>query len=311
VKFHVVLPGCVHTPPLTQPWEHSLTGPDVVRVAQAADRLGFESLLIPEHFVVSAHHADTTGTHFLDATTAQAVMAGATTRIKLGSMLTLLPLHNPVVMAKAICTLDWLSGGRAAMTVGLGWQEDEYRTLGVPWSGRGSRMDDYLGAMLELWHSDSPRFDGEHTSFADIVFEPKPVQRPHPPLWIGGDVDATLRRAARFGDGWSPWLTPPAEIPEKLDRIRSYPEFDGRPFAVFFSLAALNIGLGGDGHYARDAHAAGSPQEQQRVIDECGQLAKLGVTDTWVAPPPVSGISEYLEHLQWVAECIAPALEGV
>ena len=155
MKFHIFMPGCVHTPPLTQPWELSLTGPDVVRVAQAADELGFESLLIPEHFVVGTHHADTTGTHFLDATTAQAVMAGATTRIKLGSMLTLLPLHNPVVMAKAICTLDWLSGGRAAMTVGLGWQEDEYHTLGVPWSGRGSRMDDYLSAMLELWHSDS------------------------------------------------------------------------------------------------------------------------------------------------------------
>jgi len=200
------LPGCVHTPPITQPWEKSLIGPDVVRVAQAADRLGFESLLIPEHFVVGTR-ADTTGTHFLDATTAQAVMAGATTRIKLGSMLTLLPLHNPVVMAKAICTLDWRSGGRAAMTVGLGWQEDEYHTLGVPWSGRGPRMDDYLGAMLELWHSDSPRFDGEYISFADIVFEPKPVQMPHPPLWVGGDVDATLRRAARFGGGWG-WRTP-------------------------------------------------------------------------------------------------------
>src|SRR5215217_5614775 len=155
------------------------------------------------------NHVDTSGSHFIDATTTQAVIAGATTRIKVGSMLTLLPLHNPVVMAKAICTLDWLSGGRAAMTVGLGWQEDEYRALGVPWSERGSRMDDYLGAMLELWHSDSPRFDGEHISFADIVFEPKPVQRPHPPLWVGGDVDASLRRAARFGDGWAPWLTPP------------------------------------------------------------------------------------------------------
>ena len=128
---------------------------------------------------------------------------------------------------------------------------------------------------------------------------------------VGGDVDASLRRAARFGDGWAPWLTPAAEIPEKLDRIRSCPEFDGRPFAVFFSLAAQNVGLGSDGHHARDAHVAGSPQEQQRVIDDCGQLAKLGVTDTWVAPPPVSGISEYLEHLQWVAECVAPALEGV
>ena len=288
-----------------------MSGQEVVRVAQAADELGFDSVLLAEHFLVGTEHVSGSGSHFVDATTAQAVMAGATKRIRVGSMLTLLPLHNPILMAKAISTLDWLSGGRAAIAVGLGWQQDEYRAIGVPWKDRGAIMDEHLAAMLELWTADKPSFEGNHVSFSDIVFEPKPVQKPHPPIWVGGDVDASLRRAARFGNGWAPWLTPPKDIPARLDRIRSFPEFDGRPFSVFFSLAALNVWLDSDGHRARDAYDLGGGEHQQRIIDDCAHLAELGVTDTWVAPPAVSGLNEYLEHLQWVAECIAPALQGV
>jgi hypothetical protein len=100
MKFHVLLPGCVDTPAITQPWESALTGADIVRIAQVAEESRFEGLLIPEHFVVAADHTETTGRHFLDATTAQAVIAGATNRIKLGSMVTILPLHNPIVLAR-------------------------------------------------------------------------------------------------------------------------------------------------------------------------------------------------------------------
>ncbi|WP_235683472.1 LLM class flavin-dependent oxidoreductase [Mycolicibacterium fluoranthenivorans] len=120
MKFHVLLPGCVDTPAITQSWEASLTGPDIVRIAQVAEKCGFEGVLIPEHLAVASEHVETTGRHFMDATTAQAVMAGATSRIKLGSMVTILPLHNPIVLAKSLATLDWLSGGRAVVTAGPG-----------------------------------------------------------------------------------------------------------------------------------------------------------------------------------------------
>jgi alkanesulfonate monooxygenase SsuD/methylene tetrahydromethanopterin reductase-like flavin-dependent oxidoreductase (luciferase family) len=139
-------------PAITQPREADLTGADAVRIAQAANESGFEGLLIPEHFVVSSGHAAATGRHFLDATTAQGVLAGATKRVRLGSMVTLLPLHNPIVLAMALVTTDWLSGGRAAITAGLGWQREEYDALGVPWDDRGARTDEYLAAMFELWH---------------------------------------------------------------------------------------------------------------------------------------------------------------
>lgn len=307
MRFHVLLPGSVHAPAITQPWELSLTGDDIVRVAQVADECGFESLRVPEHFVMGIDHTETTGQHHLDATTAQAVMAGATKRIKLGSMLTILPLHDPIVLAKSLTTLDWLSGGRAAIAVGLGWQHAEYRALGVPWKERGERADEYLAAMLELWRSDTPSFNGKYVSFSDISFEPKPVQKPNPQLWIGGDADASLRRAARFGDGWAPWLTAPEEIPSKLERIRSFPDFDGRPFAVFYSLMATRIGLSDGRHVARDGHPSDATPKAGQVIDECGQLAEWGVTDTWVPPPPVRGIDEYIDNLRWIAEAVVPA----
>ena len=308
MKFHVLLPGCVDTPAITQPWESTLTGSDIVRIAQVAEECGFEGLLIPEHFVVAADHVETTGRHFLDATTAQAVMSGATNRIKLGSMVTILPLHNPIVLAKSLATLDWLSGGRAAITAGLGWQPAEYDAVGVPWEERGARANEYLAAMFELWHSATPNFDGKYVSFADITCDPKPIQKPHPTVWIGGDAEAALRRAARFGDGWAPWLTPPDQIPEKLDRLRSFPEFDGRPFAVFYSMMATLIGMDETGHVPLDDQAAVSSTETQRTIDACAHLATLGVTDTWVPPAPVSGLSEYLDSLRWLAEEILPEL---
>jgi probable F420-dependent oxidoreductase len=302
VKFHVLLPGCMDMPAVSQPWETALTGSDVLDIARAADASGFEGLLLPEHFAVSTGHADTTGRHFLDATTAQAVLAGATSRVNLGSMVTLLPLHNPVVLAKSLATMDWFSGGRAAITTGLGWQREEYDAVGVPWAGRGARADEYLAAMFELWHSATPAFDGEYVSFSDVVFEPKPVRRPHPTVWIGGDADAALRRAARFGDGWAPWLTQPNEIPAKLERLQSLPGFDGRPFAVFYSLMALRIGLDETGHVPRHGEETESTAETQRVIDACAGLAELGVTDTWVPAPTVSGLAEYLEWQSWLAE---------
>jgi len=98
-------------------------------------------------------------------------------------------LQNPIVQAKAWATLDWLSGGRAVAAVGVGWLEEEYKILGVPFHERGRLCDEYLAAMIELWTSESPEFDGKYVSFKDVGFAPKPLQKPHLPIWCGGDAD--------------------------------------------------------------------------------------------------------------------------
>ncbi|MGD1253487.1 TIGR03619 family F420-dependent LLM class oxidoreductase [Mycobacterium seoulense] len=303
MRFSVVLPNSVHVAALTQPWERGLAGTDIAHVARTAEKLGFTRVFIPEHFVTPTSHVELSGNHYFDATTAQAYIAGATSTISIGSMVTILPLHNPVIAAKSIATLDWLSGGRAQVTVGVGWLEEEYDAIGVPFRRRGRLTDEYLAAMFEMWHSDTPAYDGEFVRFRDIAFGPKPIHKPHPPIWMGGDAEAVLRRAARFGDGWAPWQTRPEDFPAKLDYLKSQPGYDGRPFALFFSLASLNIGLA---HEINDDPHSQFGQNAQQVIDNCNMLAGLGVTDTWVNPPPVVDFSSYLDHLHWVSEEVMP-----
>jgi probable F420-dependent oxidoreductase len=304
LKFVVLLPNCMHVSAVTQPWEHSLTGADIALVAQEADALGFWGVALPEHYLTPTDHLDLSGDHYFDASTAQGFIAGSTTNVRVGSLVTILPLHHPVVMAKAVATLDWLSGGRAFFTFGVGWMKEEFDALHVPFERRGYLADEYLAAIHELLHKDRPSFHGPTIDFADVAFGPKPIQRPHPPLWLGGDADAVIRRAARFADGWAPWLTTPDKLPDKLELLRSQPEWDDRPFDVFYSLAALNVGVG---HTIRNGSDARVEHDRQATIDSCGMLADNGVTHTWVTPPPLEGLEAYLDHLQWVAEEIIPA----
>src|SRR3979409_2080660 len=285
MRFAVSLPDGLPFAAITQPWERSLTGQDIALTAQTAERLGYSMVFLPEHYLTPTSHVDPSGDHYFDATTAQAFIAGATSSITIGSMVTILPLHNPVIAAKQIATLDWLSGGRAQTTVGVGWLKEEYDAIGVAFTKRGRMADEYLEAMFELWHSDSPRFDGDFVKFDDIAFGPKPISKPHPAVWMGGDADAVLRRAARFGDGWAPWLTKPDELPPKMDYLRSQPGFDDRPFSLFYSLAVLSIG---QEHAIIDDPNAQFGQSAQQVIDTCNMLAERGVTDTWVNPPPLA-----------------------
>ncbi|MBJ7336544.1 TIGR03619 family F420-dependent LLM class oxidoreductase [Mycolicibacterium sp.] len=303
MRFAVYLPNCMHVAALTQPWEHHLSGNDIAAVAQRAEQLGFSMVFLPEHFLTPTTHLELSGNHYFDATTAQAFVAGATSTITVGSMVTVLPLHDPVIAAKSIATLDWLSGGRAQVTVGVGWLREEYDAIGVPFAKRGRIADECLAAMYELWISNSPSFDGEFVKFDHVAFGPKPISQPRPTVWMGGDADAVLRRAARFGDGWAPWLTRPEQLPAKMDYLRSQPGYDGRPFSLFYSLAVLSIG---QEHAIVDDAGAQFGQSAQQVIDDCGRLAALGVTDTWVNPPPLDDFNAYLEHLHWVAEEIIP-----
>jgi probable F420-dependent oxidoreductase len=299
MRFAVFLPNCLHAPAVTQPWEHALSGRDIAGVAQKAEQLCYATVLMPEHYVIPVPDVAHIGDHYLSAVTAQAYIAGATSTITVGSLVMILPLHNPVIAAKSIATLDWLSGGRALTAVGVGHLKPEYDAVGVPFNKRGRIADEYLAAMFELWHSDAPDFEGEFVSFNDVAFGPKPLQKPHPPVWIAGDADVALRRAARFGDGWSPRLTPPEELPARVDYLCSQPGWDDRPFSVFYSSLTTAHNDGG-GRVAKHGQSA------EQIVDSCGQLAELGVTDTWVQPPPVTGLSSYLDHLSWVAEEVIP-----
>ncbi len=303
MKFSFSLPHTLELPAIMQPWEMAVTGADQTRAAKRADELGFDMISVPEHLLIPREHVELSGPFYFHAVAAQGYLAGATERIRIGACLTILPLHDPVGLAKALSTIDWLSGGRIVATFGVGWLEAEFVALGVSFEKRGRVADEYLEAMIALWTEDWPSYQGEFLAFHDVAFAPKPVQKPHMPIWMGGDADPALRRTARFASGWMPFLTPPDQLPARIDYIKSQPTYDGRPFEVHYSLSARLIG---EGHVATGDDSSKVGRNAEQIIDKIGWLASLGVTMTSAPLPPARDLDEYLDLAQWVIEDIKP-----
>jgi probable F420-dependent oxidoreductase len=294
MRFSTGLPGLTRYPPTVRDWERTATAADFQRMARTADELGFDSISVPEHFVVPDAAAETMGGFWPHALTAMAFVAGATTRLIVDSSVIVLPLHDPIALAKAVSTLDLLSGGRVRVSFGVGSLEREFETLGVAFHQRGRIADEYLAAMIELWTSEHPVFHGQHVDFQGIVFAPKPVQKPHPPIWIGGSSPAAMRRAARH-DGWFPNGLSLAQLTEGVAFIRSQPEFGSptRPFDLMQTVSAL-------------VRADGTPSTAQAVVDAVGALQASGVTWTSVPVSWADSVDDYLDGLHWIAEEVMP-----
>ena len=201
---------------------------DLRAVVSDAEALGFGSVWVSDHVVTPEHLRQRTGPVFLDAFVVLSHVSALSGRVKLGTTVMVTPYRNPLVAAKMIATLDSLSGGRVILGVGAGGAPDEFAALGVPESQRGSRTDEYLSAMIELWVNDPSGFQGRHVSFDGVRFAPKPAQKPHPPIWVGGRSDAALRRAARFGKAWHPTQMPLDALRERMGRLAELSAEAGR-----------------------------------------------------------------------------------
>jgi probable F420-dependent oxidoreductase len=307
MKINFTVPNCMHIEAMTQPWEHALTGKDVIESVRLADELGFHKALLGEHFIVPDPYAKFSGGHYFSSAVALAAFAGQTSRIKLGSSLTILPLQNPVVQAKNWATLDWMSDGRAVPMFGVGWMTEEFTILNVPFEKRGAASEEYIRAMIELWHGGAPSFHGEFVTFDNAVFEPKPVQDPMP-IWFGGDAEPVLKRIARYGDGWQPFQLSPEKFREKLDFIQSRPDYHGRKLDVFLPQEMLNVTAN---HETRGDDRGVGHWDAARSIDQCRWLAGLGVTETSIPVPPVADFEAYKDRMRWVAAEIIPAVAAI
>ncbi len=303
MKFAFGMPRLMELKATMQPWELSVTGADQTRLAKLADQLGYDMISVPEHFIIPNAHVDLSGPHYFHGYTGMGYYAGATERIRINSSIAILPLQHPIITAKALATLDWMSSGRAMVTFGAGWLEEEFNLLGVDFHKRGAMCDEYLEAIIELWTKDDPAFEGEFVSFRDVAFAPRPIQKPHLPIWMGGEADAVLRRAARFASGWWPYLTKPENIPARIDFIKSQPGYDGRAFDVMYGFATSRVG---EGHVVLDDPKARPGMTAPEIIDRLSWFAELGVTMSSVPIPAVRSIGEYTDYTQWVIEEIKP-----
>ena len=293
---------------------------ELVRFAQRAEALGFYCITIADHVIVPIHISvpypytvdgkyPGTGYH-LETLTTMSFLAGATDRIRFITSVMILPYRNPIVTAKMLASLDVLSGGRVIVGAGVGWMKEEFETIRTEaYEERGKVTDEYIAAFRELWTSDKPSFNGKYCSFSDIIFLPKPVQKPTIPIWIGGHSKHAIRRAARLGDGWHPIGGVPT-IPLEPEGIKKDLEM-----LVDYALKAgrdpkqIRIALKGS---LFDREKQITPGKRRRFIGAAEEIAsdirdyRAAGVDTMIFDVRQPSFNATMERMEWMAKEVFP-----
>jgi probable F420-dependent oxidoreductase len=207
---------------------------NLAKIVVGGEAMGFDYATFSDHVVIptaiaaeypysaSGEFPSGAGGERHEQLTEIAWIAAKTTRLRLVTSVMVVPHRPAVLTAKILSTIDILSGGRLTLGIGVGWMREEFEAIDAPdFDARGTVTDEYMRAFVELWSRDAPKFDGKHVRFSNIGFEPKPVQKPHPPIWVGGESGPALRRAARIGDAWYPIGTNPQNPLDSLTRFKT------------------------------------------------------------------------------------------
>jgi probable F420-dependent oxidoreductase len=261
----------------------------LVHLARKAEEVGAESLWTVEHVVVPKVYTSrypysqdgrmpgAESAPLPDPLIWMAHAAAVTTRIRLATGILILPQRHPFYVAKAVATLDQLSRGRVLLGVGIGWLEEEFRGLGIPWAGRVERTEEAIRALRSLWADGASAFSGKHFAWEPVHSNPKPVQKPGVPIVLGGQVPAAARRAARVGDGF---------FPARVDGLREL-------------LAVLAQECAAIGRDPREIEVTTGVVGRQPTRDDLAELAALGVGRLLVQLVDVSrdGVERALERV--------------
>jgi probable F420-dependent oxidoreductase len=267
------------------------TGADVIRFVQRAETLGFESIWTGDHIILPAGGTTqypytqdgsfplASTENFFEPFTLLAYAAAVTRTIKIGTTVIIVPYRNPIEQAKMLACLDVLSGGRLICGVGVGWLEKEFQVLGASYKDRGAVTDEYIQIFKTLWTEAEPAFTGRFYEFDGITMYPKPLQKPHPPIWVGGHSRAAVRRAVRLGDAWHPTRQTPDGVAAHLPYLREEAERIGRdPGTITISLKRAlhftDIGLSGQVLRRSGGSLIGTTRD---VIDDARRCRDLGI----------------------------------
>jgi probable F420-dependent oxidoreductase len=296
----------------------------ILALAREGERLGLHSAMIADHIVLPVESQSTypytlDGKHpsvgdALETFSILGVVAGATERLRLVTSVLVLPYRNPVLTAKVVASLDVLSGGRLTLGIGAGWLKEEFEALNSPaFNARGAVTDEWIAIFKQLWSQSPASFDGRFYQYTDIRCEPFPVQKPHPPIWVGGHSRAALRRTARHGDGWHPVGAvaasplPPQEMRAHLDTLKQLTEAEGRDFS------ALTISYKAPLYDAGIATPDGSRRtfsgEPEDIAGDIRAFAAIGVHEL-IFDCRGRSIAESIERLQWFATDVIPLVDG-
>ena len=262
--------------------------PTVLRLATLAETAGFESVWVADHVVfpvkfkseypysAKGDFPSTLSDPLLEPIATLGVLAGATKRVKLGTAVLIIPYRNPIVTARQLVTLDQFSGGRIILGCGVGWLEEEFEALDTfDFKRRGKVTDEYIEIFKRVSGGGEVGFDGETYKFAPVFSSPGSVQRPHPPVLIGGIADPALKRVARLGDGWLAVAAPPDLLAEAVTKLQGFTRDAGRkPEDVSLTYKIfLNIGEAKRGRFGVREPGTGSLDE---IIDDVKRIMGLG-----------------------------------
>ncbi|MGV0834415.1 TIGR03619 family F420-dependent LLM class oxidoreductase [Mycolicibacterium thermoresistibile] len=287
-------------------YDHHLEYDAITDYATAAQSHGFDGLWLSDHLLVGPPPQESRT--WFDAPTLLAGLAGVVPNMTLGTDVLIVAYRHPVVAAKALATVDIVSGGRLIVGIGTGHSEPEYTAVGADFVNRGAVTDEYIQVWKQMWTPGPCAFRGEHIVLDEPELRPRPVQRPHPPIWVGGDRPAAIRRAAQFGDGWHPLsLTPQgyadgvAELRRQCDRFGT--DLPTLSYSGFFGEITTKS--------VDEATRVPLTGGVEQVLDDIGRLREIGVRNfVFRLGAAEHSNAKNLEQLALVAEEILPAARG-
>lgn len=293
-----------------------IAGPEaLVKAAKQAEALGYDSLWVTERLLYpldpqTPYPATPDGSlpqafqSNLDPVETLTFVAAHTRRIALGTSVLDMPYYNPVMLARRLTTLDVLSGGRLRVGLGQGWSKDEYEAVGATFQGRGARADEFLQVLKAIWTTDPVEFHGRFFHIPKSIIQPKPIQKPHPPIFLAAYTPSALKRVARMADGWHPTEIPLNGMAQMIASLKEMTKAEGRDPATLQVVVRANLKVTEQPLEKERRIFSGSLDQIKEDIDACRNLGVYEICFDPTFSPDGQALDRFLMRMEQIRRLV-------